>query len=111
AAIRRQPAAAITNQRDREQYRHGGRWLTPDRRLTLGAVGFAIPALGLSLYLHASWFYDIDGIASAARTPDLLFRYLPYYTVLAGAIGFAIGWIVGKNVNTATPSRSPGARQ
>ena len=79
--------------------RNHGRWIADDRRWTLAAFGFAIPAVGLSVYLHAQWFYDIDGIATRARTPDLLFAYLPYYTVVAGGIGFAIGWIVGKNVS------------
>ena len=78
--------------------RNNGRWLRVDRRWTLGSLGFAIPALGLSLYLHANWLYDIDGVATAATTPDLLFRFLPYYTGVAGCIGFAIGWIIGKNV-------------
>ena len=30
--------------------------------------------------------------------PDRVFYYLPYYTIVAGGIGFAIGWIVGRNV-------------
>jgi len=79
-------------------HRNSGHWLRVDRRWTLASVGFAIPAVGLSLYLHASWLYDIDGIASGAESPDLLFRFLPYYTAVAGSIGFAIGWIIGKNV-------------
>ncbi len=32
-----------------------------------------------------------------ARFPDRVFRYLPLYTLVAGGIGFAIGWIVGRN--------------
>lgn len=78
--------------------RNSGQWLRVDRRWTLGSLGFAIPAIGLSLYLHANWLYDIDGVATDATTPDLLFRFLPYYTGAAGCIGFAIGWIIGKNV-------------
>jgi hypothetical protein len=30
--------------------------------------------------------------------PQELFRYLPLYTLVAGGIGFAIGWIAGRNV-------------
>jgi hypothetical protein len=30
--------------------------------------------------------------------PQELFRFLPAYTVVAGALGFAIGWIAGRNV-------------
>ena len=33
-----------------------------------------------------------------AVNPEGLFRFLPIYTFVAGGIGFAIGWIVGKNV-------------
>jgi len=64
---------------------------------TLGAAGFAIPALGLSLYLHYGYTVDLDGMASEAVFPLELFRYLPIYTSGAGAIGFAIGWIAGRN--------------
>jgi hypothetical protein len=35
---------------------------------------------------------------SGATNPQQLFRFLPVYTLVAGGIGFAIGWIVGKNV-------------
>ena len=30
--------------------------------------------------------------------PAQLFRFLPVYTLVAGGIGFIIGWIVGRNV-------------
>jgi hypothetical protein len=32
------------------------------------------------------------------RDPRNLFRYLPIYTAFAGGIGFAIGWLAGRNV-------------
>jgi hypothetical protein len=53
---------------------------------------------GLSLYLHYAYSVDLDGMFSGAEHPQALFRFLPLYTVVAGAIGFAIGWIVGRNV-------------
>ena len=59
---------------------------------------FAIPALGLSLYLHHAYSIELESLFGAARQPQELFRYLPVYTVVAGGIGFAIGWIVGRNV-------------
>lgn len=84
--------AAITLVRGR------GRWTGAGWRWPLGTLGFAVPAVGLSLYLHYAWSVDLDGIATEAVYPLNLFRYLPVYTVFAGAIGFAIGWIAGRNV-------------
>jgi hypothetical protein len=79
--------------------RAGWRWRDAGWRWLLGILGFAIPALGLSLYLHLGLMLDLGGMASRARTPELLFRFLPWYTTGAGAIGFAIGWIVGRNLD------------
>lgn len=79
--------------------RAGWRWRDTGWRWLLAMLGFAIPALGLSLYLHLGLMLDWGGMASRARTPELLFRFLPWYTTGAGAIGFAIGWIVGRNLD------------
>ncbi len=79
-------------------YRGGGSWSGAGWRLPLGTLGFAIPALGLSLYLHYGYSVDLDGMFSDVEHPQALFRFLPLYTIVAGAIGFAIGWIVGRNV-------------
>jgi len=78
-------------------YRGGGRWTGAGLRWLLGTLGFAIPALGLSLYLHYGFANDLDGMYSEAIYPKELFRFLPVYTMVAGAIGFAIGWIAGRN--------------
>jgi hypothetical protein len=79
-------------------YRGGGSWIGAGWRWPLGTLGFAIPALGLSLYLHYAYSVELESLFAAARHPEQLFRYLPIYTVVAGGIGFAIGWIVGRNV-------------
>lgn len=84
--------AALTLQRG------NGTWTGSGWRLPLGVVGFAIPALGLSAYLHYAWSVNLNGMFTGAAYPDGLFRFLPVYTIVAGGIGFAIGWIVGKNV-------------
>jgi len=76
----------------------GGTWTGSGWRWLLGTVGFAIPAAGLSLYLHYGYAIDLSGMYSESVYPEELFRYLPLYTIVAGAIGFAIGWIAGKNV-------------
>ena len=79
-------------------YRGKGNWTGSGWRLPLGVAGFAIPALGLSAYLHYAFAVNLNGLFTDATNPDGLFRFLPIYTLVAGAIGFAIGWIVGKNV-------------
>ena len=76
----------------------GGRWTGSGWRWLLGTVGFALPAIGLSLYLHYGYEIDLNGMYSQSVYPQEVFRYLPVYTTFAGAIGFAIGWIVGRNV-------------
>jgi hypothetical protein len=79
-------------------YRGKGRWNGSGWRWPLGTLGFAVPAIGLSLYLHYGYSVDRGGMASEAIDPVALFRYLPIYTIFAGSIGFAIGWIAGRNI-------------
>ena len=76
--------------------RGGGRWSGAGWRMPLGTIGFAIPAFGLATYLHYAYSINLDGLFDGGS--GQLFRYLPYYTFFAGLIGFAIGWIVGRNV-------------
>jgi hypothetical protein len=76
--------------------RGDGRWTGSGWSLPLGVVGFAIPSLGLTLYLHYAYAVNLDGMFDAGA--GALFRFLPYYTGFAGAIGFAIGWLIGRNV-------------
>ena len=76
--------------------RGDGRWTGAGWRMPLGVAGFAIPALGLSCYLHYAYAVNLDGMFDGGAGD--LFRYLPLYTLFAGSIGFAIGWIVGRNV-------------
>ncbi len=79
-------------------YRGQGRWSGAGLRLPLGTLGFAIPALGLSAYLHYAYAVNLDGMFDDSLYPGRVFRYLPAYTIVAGGIGFAIGWIVGRNI-------------
>jgi hypothetical protein len=79
-------------------WRGDGNWGGTGWRWPLGTTGFAIPALGLSLYLHYAYSINLDGMFSDAEEPAQLFRFLPAYTLVAGGIGFAIGWIAGRNV-------------
>lgn len=79
-------------------YRGGGRWSGAGWRMPLGTLGFAIPALGLSAYLHYAYAVNLGDMFAGSEYPGRVFRYLPVYTVVAGGIGFAIGWIVGRNV-------------
>ena len=75
-----------------------GRWTRGDWRWPLGTAGFAIPALGLTIYLHYAYSVNLNGMFDDSEQPAQLFRFLPAYTIVAGAIGFSIGWIVGRNV-------------
>jgi len=78
--------------------RGGGRWTGNGWSWLLGTLGFSIPAIGLSMYLHYGYDADLNGMYSESVYPAEVFRYLPFYTTFAGAIGFAIGWIAGRNV-------------
>jgi len=78
--------------------RGSGRWTDSGWSWPLATFGFAIPALGLSMYLHYGYATDMNGMYSNSIYPRELFRYLPAYTIFAGGIGFAIGWIVGRQV-------------
>ena len=84
--------AAVTVHRGR------GTWTGAGWRLPLGTVGYAIPALGLTVYLHYAYSVNLNGLFDGADQPEQLFRFLPLYTLVAGGIGFIIGWIVGRNV-------------
>lgn len=79
-------------------YRGDGQWAGAGLRLPLGAVGYAIPALGLGVYLHYAYSVNLNDMFTDAAYPDRIFQYLPIYTSVAGGIGFTIGWIVGRNV-------------
>lgn len=79
-------------------WKGGGRWTGSGWRWPLGVFGFAIPAIGLSIYLHYGFSVDLHGMYSESVYPEELFRFLPAYTAFAGVIGFAIGWIAGRNV-------------
>ena len=75
-----------------------GTWTGAGWRLPLGTAGFAVPAVGLTVYLHYAYSVNLNGLFTGAEQPEQLFRFLPAYTLVAGGIGFAIGWIVGRNV-------------
>ena len=78
--------------------RGNGRWSGAGMRMPLGTLGFAIPALGLTAYLHYAYAVNLNEMFTDAPFPDRVFRYLPAYTLVAGGIGFAIGWIAGRKV-------------
>ena len=79
-------------------HRGEGRWSGAGMRMPLGTLGYSIPALGLAAYLHYAYSVNLNDMFGGAEFPDRVFRYLPAYTLVAGGIGFAIGWIVGRNV-------------
>ena len=79
-------------------FKGGGAWSGSGARWPLATLGFAIPVLGLGIYLHYAYSVNLNDMFTDAAYPDRIFRYLPVYTIGAGGIGFAIGWIVGRNV-------------
>jgi len=79
-------------------WRGEGHWTGRGWRMPLGTAGYAVPALGLSIYLHYAYAVNLNDMFSAAEGSGQLFRFLPVYTTVAGGVGFAIGWIVGKNL-------------
>ena len=79
-------------------WRGRGNWTGRGWRWPLGLIGFAIPAFGLSVYLHYAYSVNLNGMFDDAEQPARVFRFLPAYTLVAGGIGFIIGWIVGRNV-------------
>ena len=70
-----------------------GTWSGSGWRLPLGTLGFAVPALGLTTYLHYAYAVNLNDMFTGATNPGELFRFLPLYTLVAGAIGFVIGWL------------------
>jgi len=78
-------------------YRGNGRWSGAGMRMPLGTLGFAIPTLGLTAYLHYAYSINLNDMFGDAEYPERVFRYLPAYTLVAGGIGFGIGWIAGRN--------------
>ena len=79
-------------------WRGNGRWTGAGWKLPLATVRFAMPALGLSLYLHYAYAVNLNDMFGDAIQPGQLFRFLPAYTLFAAAIGAAIGWTVGRNI-------------
>jgi len=78
--------------------RGAGTWTGAGWRMPMGTLGYAIPALGLSIYLHYAYAVNLNDLFTGSTNPGQLFRFLPLYTLVAGGIGFAIGWIVGRNL-------------
>ena len=79
-------------------HRGKGTWTGSGWQLPLGTLGYSVPALGLSVYLHYAYAVNLNDLFADATNPGQLFRFLPLYTLVAGGIGFAIGWIAGRNV-------------
>jgi len=79
-------------------WRGDGKWSGAGWRWPLGIVGFAIPSVGLSLYLHHAYSVNLNELFGGSQNPEEVFRFLPLYTSVSGCLGFAIGWIIGSRV-------------
>ena len=91
------PLAALVLLSGLTLYRGNGRWTGSGLRMPLGTLGFAIPTFGLTAYLHYAYSVNLNDLFGDAQYPDRVFRYLPIYTLVAGGLGFAIGWVAGRN--------------
>ena len=54
-------------------WRGDGNWTGRGWRWPLGLVGFAIPALGLSMYLHYAYSVNLNGMFDDAEQPTRLY--------------------------------------
>ena len=66
-------------------WRSDGTWTRNGWRWPLGTAGFAIPALGLTIYLHYAFSVNLNGMFDDAEKPAQLFRFLTKIS-LASAI-------------------------
>jgi hypothetical protein len=60
----------------------------------LPAVGFSIGAGVLSLFVHWAWLFDWREMATGGSTSALIFLFLPLYSLIPGALGYAIGRVI-----------------
>ena len=60
----------------------------------LPAVGFSIGAGVLSLFVHWAWLFDWREMATGGSTSGLIFLFLPLYSLIPGALGYAIGRVI-----------------
>ena len=55
-------------------WRGGGHWTGSGWRWLLGTAGYAVPALGLSVYLHYAYAVNLDDMFGASTESGQLFR-------------------------------------
>jgi hypothetical protein len=64
--------------------------------LLYGAYGFLLGSMLVSGFFHLSWLFDWDETATGSSTSGLAFIFIPFYSLVSGGIGFAIGTGVGR---------------
>ena len=60
----------------------------------LPAIGFSIGAGIVSLFVHCAWLFDWAEMATGRSTSGLIFVVLPLWSLIPGALGYAIGRVI-----------------
>jgi energy-coupling factor transporter transmembrane protein EcfT len=63
-------------------------------RQIAGVKGFLVPVVPLMLFVHFQWYFDINDAATGSSTSALIFAVLPVYSLILGAVGYFIGYLV-----------------
>ena len=61
-----------------------------------GAIGYTLLGVGLLLFIHAAWYFDLDGTSTGASTGGLIFIFIPICSCAFGGIGYGIGFFIGR---------------
>lgn len=59
------------------------------------AAGFVTTACTAIVLTHLAWLFDWDSTATGSSTAGLIFVTLPIVDLIAGGVGFLIGWVSG----------------
>ncbi len=59
------------------------------------AGGFALLTTGVVATALLAWLFDWGGTATGASTAGLMFVVLPVVALLAGGVGWIVGWVLG----------------
>jgi len=53
-----------------------------------GCVGYVLCGIGFVLFINFSWIFDWNTMKTGSSTSGLVFIFLPFYSLMFGAIGY-----------------------